>query len=161
MSTDPNISGEWLANGIGYMNPEDDPAFKLMSNHNRVPFLSFDEVKKYINHGMMDKSIQSDLYLLTTAVTGAHGFATRLEDSSMYPRFNKDTYLIINRDKEVTDKEFVIVYIHEIDDIIFRQVELSNEGIILKPINNELFKYIKLKNHDKIIGALVEARWQF
>lgn len=155
------ISGEWLASGTGYMNPEDDPQYKLLSAQNRVPVVTYNQVKLYCRKHIRSFDNESVLeWLLTTANSGENGFAVKIQDKSMYPRFELGTTVIINPDKKPSDKEFVLAYICSIDDIIIRQLEFNNKTIILKPINTAMYKQLTLEKDDQIIGTLVEARWQ-
>ncbi|MEO8401578.1 MAG: LexA family transcriptional regulator [Gammaproteobacteria bacterium] len=158
-----NISGEWLANGVGLMNPEDDPHYKLINAQNRVPILAPNQVKPGLQEHFLSLKSNENIsnWLLTTANTGKNGFAIIVQDKSMYPRFDQGTIIVVNPEKQHKDREFVLAYISSIDDVIFRQVEFHNDGsVILYPINTAMYKQITLEKNDQIIGALVEARWQ-
>lgn len=146
-----NVNGDWLASGVGQMEPSNtDEGLKLQS---RVPVVLIDEVIK--QHPLNPLS-----WLFTTANTGEKGFAITLHDKSMYPRFDINTTVIVNPDKKPENKEFVIAYIHSADDVVFRQLESDGKNFILKPINTTMYKPITLTKDDKIMGVMVEARWQ-
>ena len=91
---------------------------------------------------------------------GEHGFAFRLHDKSIYPRFDQDTIIIVNSQKTPHNNNFVIVYLKETDDIVFRKYETDTTGVLLKPMNIAMYKTIKKHPEDLILGVMVEARWQ-
>ena len=55
---------------------------------------------------------------------------------------------------------FVIVYLKEADDIVFRQYVVENNTVLLKPINTAMYKVLQKEEEDVILGVMVEARWQ-
>lgn len=155
------ISADWLANGVGYMRSEEDPQYQLISSQTIVPIVSTAELKNLFKKNVNFKEYSASTKgLMTDANTGQNGFAIELTDKSMYPRFDIGTILIFNSDKSPKINEFVLTYVLDIDDIIFRQLEIIDGVMSLRPLNSSIYKNVFLSENDSIIGTLTEARWQ-
>lgn len=87
-------------------------------------------------------------------------FAVIMNDSSMAPQFSRDSVLIIDPDKQPSDRSFVLVQLANSDIVVFRQILIDADYQFLKPLNPDLnaFKMRLLEQDDKILGSLVEAR---
>jgi len=155
------INGEWLATGEGYMKNDDDPQFKLFNIQNRIPIISAESIKKSSSPPFQLPDQNNPMeWVLSSSTCGKNGFAFRLTDKSMYPRFDEKTIVIINPDKKPESNDFVLAYIKPIDDVLLRKIELSEDKPLLKPFNTSMYKDINIDTNTKIIGTLVEARWQ-
>lgn len=144
------------------MQLKDDPDAQLMNLQKRTPILDWKQIKQLAGEGKDYDNILSSAkeWLLTSSDIGENGFAFRLHDKSIYPRFDQDTIIIVNPKKSPKNKDFVIVYLKETDDIVFRQYEIDNTTILLKPVNVAMYKVIEKQKNDLILGVMVEARWQ-
>lgn len=156
------ISSLWLGSGEGSMQLKDDPSARLISSQKRVPILDWKQIKQVMAGGSDASNIliSAKEWLLTNSDIGESGFAFQLHDKSIYPRFDQDTIIIVNPDRSPKNKDFVIVYLKETDDIVFRQYELENNIVLLKPVNVAMYKVIEKHHEDLILGVMVEARWQ-
>ena len=155
------INSLWLGSGEGEMLLEDSPSENLINSQKKAPILDWRQLKKLV--GDEDtKNIRGSAneWLLTNSDIGENGFAFRLNDKSIYPRFDQDTIIIANPFRAPKNKDFVLVYLKETDDIVFRQYEIENNIILLKPINTTMYKVIEKEKNDVILGVMVEARWQ-
>ena len=94
---------------------------------------------------------------------GIHAFSTRLEDASMEPHFVKGTTLIVDPDKAIKDRCFLIVHLKKTQETVFRQLVLNGHHHYLKPLSVELqsFPLTKMQKDDKMIGVLVQAQQDF
>lgn len=157
-----NINSLWLGSGEGSMQLADDPETQLINSQLRTPILDWKQIKGLVNTKKWDADIFSSAkeYLLTNSSIGDHGFAFRLLDKSMYPRFDQDTIIIVNSNKTPKNNDFVVTYLKETDDVVFRQYEMENNVVLLKPTNTSMYKIIEKNNNDLILGVMVEARWQ-
>lgn len=157
-----NISSFWLGCGEGSMQLKDDPDTQLINSQKRVPVLDWKQIKNWINQNNEAGNLLASAkeYILTNVDIAVSSFAFRLQDKSMYPRFDQDTIVIVNPERTPRNKDFVIVYFKEIDDFVFRQYEFENNTIILKPVNTAMYKTITMGKDDSILGVMVEARWQ-
>lgn len=152
------ISPTWLSSGEGPIKFEDNENVQLIDSFSKIPILNRSEVFSWLHGNNLEST--SNEWVLTNSLIGEKGFAIRLNDKSMYPRLDQNTIIILNTDKIPKNKEFVLAYIKSIDDIIFRQYEIQDESEYLVPLNTSLFKIIPLEKDDKILGVMVEARWQ-
>lgn len=157
-----NISSEWLAHGVGPVKYEDDPQYKLVSLQKRIPIVTYEQLIKFCKKHLHTLESDNELdWILTTSNIGEQGYAFKLIDKSMYPRFEQGTIVIMNTERLPNHQDFVLAYIDSTEDIVFRQLEIdNNKEKILHPINIAMYKPINITNEDKIIGTLVEARWQ-
>jgi SOS-response transcriptional repressor LexA len=154
------INSLWLGSGDGSMLLEENQEEELVKSQKRTPVIDWRQVKQLISDEASNIISSSKEWLLTSLNLGENGFAFRLHDRSIYPRFDQDTLIIINPNREPKNKDFVVAYLKEADDIVFRQYEIENNIVYLKPINTSMYKIIEKKNEDVILGVMVEARWQ-
>lgn len=94
---------------------------------------------------MIDPSIETGL------------FALKVQGESMWPQFAENTVLIIDPKKQAKNKDFVIVYIKQSDEIFFRQLIIEGKYKFLKAIN-VIFPTISIGSDDIIIGVVLQAR---
>ncbi len=153
------INSLWLGCGEGTMLIQDDPEIQFIRSQQRIPILNPKQVKHWINNNEFIKNL-SEEWVLTSSNAGKSGFAFQLSDKSMYPRFEQDSIIIINSEKIAKDKDFVLVYLKESDNIIFRQYQQDDINILLKPMNTKMYKTITKNDTDPILGVMVETRWQ-
>lgn len=156
------INSLWLGSGEGSMKFKEDPNTQLISSQKRTPVLNWKQIKQLTGEAKEVSNILSSAkeWILTSSDIGENGFAFRLHDKSIYPRFDQDTIIIVNPKRSPKNRDFVIVYLKETDDIIFRQYEFDSTTILLKPINVTMYKVIEKQKDDVILGVMVEARWQ-
>ena len=157
-----DISSTWLGCGEGPMRPDENPEAQFIKSQKRIPLIEWKNIKSWTKNGVSNNNMSNHAqeWVLTTSDTGNNGYALRLHDKSMYPRFDQNTIAIINPDRVPKDKEFVVAYLKEIDDAVLRQYELDNNATLLNPINTTMYKIINFTKHDEICGVMVEARWQ-
>lgn len=93
-------------------------------------------------------------------IISSKAFATRLNDSSMEPLFPRGCLLIFDPEKPFKDRSYVLAKPHETGGPVFRQLIIDLDQKYLKPLNPDLnaFKMRLLRDNDKIIATLVEAR---
>jgi SOS-response transcriptional repressor LexA len=156
------INSLWLACGEGAMQPEKDPDEKLITSQTRIPLLNRRQIKhRIIESRKPDESPENiGEWVFTNSDVGKHGFAFQLTDKSMFPRFDQDTFAIINPDKIPKNKDFIVAYLNESDDIICRQYEDEHNPPLLNPANITMYKKIIMSEKDIILGVMVEARWK-
>ena len=155
------INSLWLATGHGVMRLKDDLDVQLRESQQRVPVLDWKQIEFFMAQGnkMANIPTHAGEWVLTNSDVSPNGFAFRLQDKSMYPRFDHDTLVIINPQRTPKNKDFILTYL-ELSGVIFRQYEVEKEVLLLKPINMAMYKSITIAPADLIIGVMVEARWQ-
>ncbi len=141
----------WLSTGEGSMHPAETSVEK---NH-KIPLLTLKGLEKMI---LDIKCIQSDEYVYTTLDSPAQMIATKMDDISMEPRFEKDTTLIFDINCVPHDGDFVLVKLEKENLWVFRELVSKNSSVTeLLPINNRIFKKIILEPNDRIIGVLIQT----
>lgn len=157
-----NISSIWLGSGVGSMIREEKVEVKLAQNQRCIPVLERSQIVIWMcnEKNVSNSLITVEEWMLINSDVGEKGYAIKLHDKSMYPRFEQNTVLIVNPEKSPQDGEFVLVKLDEMNEIVFRQYEISDNNIFLKPLNTAMYKGLKMTEKDKILGVLVEARWQ-
>lgn len=155
------ISSLWLGAGEGEMRLNNHLNDTLFNTLKRIPILDWKQVKLLAHENHPESLLNTAKeWLLTNSDTGVNGFAFRLQDNSLYPRFDQDTIMIINSSKSPQNKDFVIAYLKESNEIVFRQYELKDTTVFLNPMNSVIYKAITLQEDDSILGVMMEARWQ-
>lgn len=153
------VNDVWLASGKGSMSLTDDPHYALIQSQIKIPLLTWEQIKLRKQHTeKLDLSSHKD-WLLVSNNTHAESFAFQLKDKSMYPRFDENTIIIINTERQPQHKDFVIIYIKSQDDILFRQLLIENGTPCLYSMNTTLYNSYSPKTDDVIIGTMEEARW--
>lgn len=84
-------------------------------------------------------------------------FALEVQGDAMWPQFETDTILIVCTSKPCKNRDYVIAYIKDKNEALFRQI-LVEGGIKLLRATNDIFPTIQLKNADEIIGVVVQSR---
>lgn len=154
------ISSLWLGAGEGVMHLRDDSDDELVNSQKRIPILDWKKIKQLTEYETDNILSSANEWLLTNSTIGENGFAFRLHDRSIYPRFDQETIIIVDPDREPKNKDFVITHLKEADDVVFRQYVIENNAVMLKPINTAMYKVLKKEEEDVILGVMVEARWQ-
>ena len=119
---------------------------------NKIPILKWNELYNWISSNREKKFSSQIIY--TEAPIGINAFAVVMNDSSMEPNFPKNTILIFDQDKPISDKCFALVQSKQANDgVIFRQLLFDNNQIILVPLSlgiNE-FKIVVMNKNEDII----------
>lgn len=131
---------------------------ELNTNMNkRIPIIDWDKANQW---SCINRGLASDVHskwLLTDPNIDGGRFAIIFNGESMWPRFDADTILIVEPEKTPKNRDFVIAYIYETEEILFRQLIMDGKCSFLKPIN-DMFPTIQMSDIDKLIGIVVESR---
>jgi len=152
------IDVSWLAIGKG-----EPPSNSNIVNHDKtIPILSFSQIKESkVLLKEIDFSKSSRIPILNDI--NIKSFAFTLNDSSMAPRFNLDTIVIIDPTidiHQINKKDrFVLVYLERDDCLLFRHLNVTNDNKILVSFNSNIYKNILISEKDIILGICKEARW--
>lgn len=122
-----------------------------------IPLLSWEQALQW--------PVQSDLFHIekhesTEMSVGDSGYALRVKDTTMLPRFPENTLLIVDPDLQPNDRDFVIAHLSGQKQAIFRQFLLNGDDVYLKPLNTD-FSMALLDKKSKILGVMVQARMDF
>ncbi len=156
------ISAKWLATGEGDIFPDKNIRSQIVAEHSDIPILSHEQLKALIPLKQVDNIDRGVVkeWVLSSAVPQNKGFAIRLTDKSMWPRFDTYTVLVFDIDKKTHDGCYVLAYLHDVNEIVFREYR-DNSGLpLLIPFNKSMFKEFPITQNDQILGVMVEAKWR-
>jgi len=156
-----NINPIWLATGRGYMFQEEDVNYQILRTQQKIPLITTDILKTAIVAQTNISAIDVVKWVLTEKILGKDGYALTIKDQSMFPRFEENTIILINREKKPKSGDYVVAYVHKNKEILFRQLILKNNKNILQPMNLNGYQSIVMTQKDVICGVLEEARWTF
>jgi len=99
-------------------------------------------------------------YLIFERPISTNAFAVKMPDKSMEPLITKDALLIIDPEKKPEYRSLVAVKLHNVNEIVIRQLIIDAANCYIRPLNQDLshFEMTMLKTEDRIIGTIVEAR---
>lgn len=113
------------------------------------------------------KNILSDSEMLKTSkrisidsASNQNIFALNVVGDAMSPQFHEGTILIVDPDKTPKNRDFVIACVDETQDVMFRQLFTEGKFRFLKAANHTFSSY-EMKQNDKIIGVVIQARNEF
>lgn len=91
------------------------------------------------------------------------GFATIMPDTSMGPFIQRDSIIIFDPLIKPTDRNCILVKLHETKAYVLRQLLVDADHKYLKPLNPDLstFKMRLLHKNDEIVACLLETRFNF
>jgi transcriptional regulator with XRE-family HTH domain len=98
----------------------------------------------------------------TPCPVSKNSFALRMSDNSMLPLFPQHTILIFDHEKTPKDDNYVLVQMHNYQNVIFKQLVIDEPFKYLVSIN-PLFKdsVIKLEAGDKIFAVLIQSQMHY
>lgn len=154
IATALGISFKWLATGEGSM---ESAVFKKISSTQEIPVRSLQEVRDHFVHHAPYSNPPTEHVVIATPHEKV--LAVKLSDNAMSPRLDKGSIVICVETTDIKDKEYALVYVHDIEEVLFREVFIDNGVYSLVPFNGKVFNTIKMQSNDRILGKLVEARW--
>lgn len=142
------INMEWLLTGRGPMMIEAPALDTIM----KVPLISWSSIYGWLD-GKKDDLSNSD-YITTRYSFDPNSFSLKMNDSSMTPRFDIGTILVIEPSENFHENDFVLVASKFSSTPILRQIIKKGDKQFLMPLNTSLYKEIMLEPDDRIIGIL-------
>jgi SOS-response transcriptional repressor LexA len=121
------------------------------SSSHSIPLTTLNEVYGVIN-GQISTDESFDIG--SSDLRGA--IAVQIKDSTMRPRFAEDTVIVIEQGVEVKNRDYVVVYLQEKNNTLFRQILFDGDDVYLKPLNND-FPILQVKSQYKILGCVKQA----
>jgi len=121
---------------------------------NKVPIISWVHANKFEDI----PPIRFEGEYAWTTIKGECVFALRVENDCMEPRFMAGDTIIVKKDLEVRDGDFVVVADYHSNTATFKQYKQYGKTIILHPLNPK-YKDIELdhKKQYHIVGIVVET----
>src|SRR3990167_1065639 len=100
-----------------------------------VPIVDWNEVEIYLKNSAL---YSANEYTFVDPTLSQTTFAITLPDSSMEPYFPKGSLLILDPQKTVRDRCFVLAKITDSQPLLFRQLLIDGEHQYLKALNPDL-----------------------
>ncbi|MEM1244641.1 MAG: LexA family transcriptional regulator [Pseudomonadota bacterium] len=99
----------------------------------------------------------------TDAKISVEAIALKVNDASMEPIFPEGTTIVVDPQKEVKDRRYVVAYLKASHQVVFRQLLINAGERYLKPMSPDFnqFSLGKLSADDEIIGVLAQAKVDF
>lgn len=87
-------------------------------------------------------------------------FATKMVDDSMEPKFSQDTLLIFDSQKQVSDKDFALIYSAQDQEHVLRQIFIKKADAYQKCFNPQHahYKLTPLQPGSEYLGVLIQSR---
>ncbi|MBI5448494.1 MAG: helix-turn-helix domain-containing protein [Gammaproteobacteria bacterium] len=128
-----------------------------------VPIIAWEEAAYWHHYAAQPPQAISSNNLFTDAKISNHSFVLRMNDASMAPLFPIGTFLIVDPEKSVKDRGFVVVKLKETPLPVFRQLLIDGSQRYIKPISPEFehFSMTPLKEEDYICGTLAQMKINF
>lgn len=83
-------------------------------------------------------------------------FATKVIGDAMWPLLDDNTVVIIKKDAEPKNRDFVLIYQKSSNQTMIRRILLDGGQTILEPINNKFSSYEFDSSSDYIIGVAIQ-----
>lgn len=149
------INIEWLITGQGRMKEKD-----ISENISKIPIIGLENICTWLQKN--DNSIIISDHISTKKNNlSERCYAIKMNDSSMLPRFEIGTILIIDPELVPQENDFVIVDTKFSQTPIVRHLIKKNERFILKPFNIDLYKEIEMDKSHKFLGVLRQTFYDF
>lgn len=128
----------------------------------QAPIVNMEQAYHWQAYSDEDKVAALKNTVYTDARVSGNGFVTYVEDSSMAPAFPRGTMLVVDADKQASDRSFVLARINGQKDAIFRQLLVNTNQYYLRPCSPELadFPMAEIRPED-VIGVVVQSRRDF
>jgi SOS-response transcriptional repressor LexA len=125
-----------------------------------IPLIDWNIVEHYLSESDQDSNSNS---VFVDESTPHRSFAVILPDSSMEPYFPKGSLLILDPEKSLRDRCFVLVRVSQEDSIIFRQLIIDGDNKYLKSLHPDLntFPMRLFTEKDSMLGIMIEFRCKY
>lgn len=144
----------WLSTGCGTMFAAQESKKDI-----KIPLLTWTALPNLFNTAQI--YTHAGDYIYFNAVADGDYFALKMDDSSMEPRFAKNTVLIFDRLEIPRHGDFVLAWIKQLNIWLFREYFEQSGSKELMPLNKTLYKEVLISNGDYINGVLVQTICNF
>ena len=127
----------------------------------QVPIIDWSEVLPWLDTQSNKCTSSRERAIISDISASKKTFALTVKDSSMEPVFNIGTKIIIDPEKKLKDRCFLVIKFSDNNEAIFRQLIVDGNDYFVKPLSKELSgsKMRKITPGDsKICGILVQTR---
>lgn len=125
-----------------------------------LPVIPWDMTKHWPNQ---KTEFMPERVIITDKELSPDSFAIVLEDDHYEPIFPKGSILIFDPQKKLKNKDFILVYLHEAEKVVFNRLFIDGSEQYIRIDEDDGDARLKKLKQDKdhIVGSVVEARLQF
>ncbi|ODN43618.1 helix-turn-helix domain-containing protein [Piscirickettsia litoralis] len=134
---------------------------KIATKWLNVPLVQWGQLNNRLTSESSTLATEECEQIKVNSEFSASSFATRMPDDSMTPFFPKDSVLIFDPEQTVSDRSYVLAYLHSHNSYVFKQLIIDKPYQYLKSAHSELGAYLQLQKGDKIIAPLVQSKINF
>lgn len=127
----------------------------------KVPLLSWSQINNWIIGHISISSINGNDFILTTYEPTPKSYALKVNDTSMIPRFEVNTILILDPTLDAKHGDFVVARTYHQEQPIIRQFINKNKKNYLVPLNTAMYKEIEFTSEDKVLGIVRQTYYEF
>jgi SOS-response transcriptional repressor LexA len=128
-----------------------------------VPILNWSQISQWLDCPVPEQFEGAPDSIISDTNLSPKAFALTIKDSSMEPVFSIGTTIIVDPNRELKDRRYVVVKLANSNEAVFRQLIMDATDFYIKPLSPDLtqFKMHKLDRSDTICGILVQAKRNF
>ena len=152
------INPHWLATGEGWIT---NTASQQFVDENRVPIYEMEDILKVAQQRKHFSELTPTSSVKTDSISSDKAIAFYLQDQAMYPNFSLNTLLVFDLTKNAGLGDYVLAYLDDTEELVFRQLEQKDGTTLLAPFNSKSYKPREMTPQDCVIGVLREARHFF
>lgn len=125
-----------------------------------VPVIDWKQASQWNTFKHTLRSTTWDNWVSTDLPVSEDAFAIEVSGTAMEPRFNEQTLLIIEPQREPRDRDLVVASFPDKEHALFKQILKDGDDFYLKS-TNEAFQTLEIGRNHTIIGTLIQARMDF
>ena len=148
------VNLDWLIAGKGRMMEKAG-----VQETTNIPLINWTDIRNWVSTNR--KEIKPVGNISSQVSFSQESYALKMVDSSMTPRFEVDTTLIVDPEITAHENDFVIVSTEHGTTPILRQLITKNSKPMLVPINAALYKEIEFCENNRIFGVLRQTFYEF
>lgn len=131
-------------------------------NIKTLPILNWSQVEDWSMKRIGQNQESEFENIIVDTNIGNNSFGLIIKDESMEPVFSVGSLIIIDPEKEIRDRGFILVQFKNSQEPILRQLIIDDKDYYVKAISPALYDKIhKIGKDDKIFGVLVQSRRNF
>jgi hypothetical protein len=147
------VNYSWLAAG----------ELPMVSTNNlknyKVTHLTWNNLGRYNEDQKTLKLVSDYVFINVDNCDGC--FALTLHDNSLEPRISNETILIFDKSIVATNNDFILVKLATKKVFLVRQLQIVNNKKYLLPINQDIYKVIKMTELDLIVAVMIQTIQDF
>ena len=138
--------------------PSDRKGAALAVQMRRVPLLTWDHIGQVVGSGEPATTVDPEIVLETTDVSGERTFALRVRDDSMNPLFSECEIIFVDPDLEVEAGHYVVAGDEAVpENAMLRELRALGGRPVLHPLNRR-YPDLPLDTGQRIWGRVVRLR---